>query len=261
MLVGTTEVPDDSDPGSTRPSGEEIEYLLKSVQQMFPAAHMSASDIRYAFAGVRPLPFSPGQNAAAISRRHFLINHAEEGAANVISVIGGKLTTAASLARECAQLIGVAAVEPSHTWIPGPADADFDVLLARFGSRIAGEGKIPEAAAKELVGWFGPQSLGIAELAKNDERMRAPLCAHSNHIVAEAVHAVRAEAAVTLGDVLLRRVPVALSGCWDDECSDVAAQRIGEVLGWSESRIGLEREAFEAEREGFLVNAKAGVGK
>src|SRR5581483_3450835 len=72
LLAGTTEVPDDSDPAGTRPSSKEIAYLLKSVQHMFPAAKISASDIHYAFAGVRPLPFSPGRNAAAISRRHFL---------------------------------------------------------------------------------------------------------------------------------------------------------------------------------------------
>src|SRR5579862_4861741 len=257
LLVGTTEVRDGGDPARTRPSTEEIEYLLGSVQHMFPAAKITAGDIRYAFAGVRPLPYSPESEASAVSRRHWLRNHAEEGAQNVISVIGGKLTTAASLARECADAIGIRAAEPSHTWIPGPADTDFDSLLGRFAARIAGEGRISEPSAQAIVEWFGPHALAIAELTRNDERCRAPLCPHSIHIVGEAVHAFRAESAVTLADVLLRRVPVALSACWSDECSRVAAQRVGEVLGWEESRIASECEKFEMERENFLLKQVA----
>jgi glycerol-3-phosphate dehydrogenase len=259
VLVGTTEVRDGGDPSRARPSAEEIEYLLRSVQEMFPTAGIGAGDIRYAFAGVRPLPYSPESEASAVSRRHFVRQHADDGAANVVSVIGGKLTTAASLARECAGALGIRSAEPSHTWIPGPADADFDSLVSKFAARVAGEGRISEESARGVVEWFGPHGLAIAELAKNDERCRATLCPHSSHVVAEAVHAFRVEAAVTLGDVLLRRVPVALAACWSDECSRVAARRVGEVMGWPESRMGAEQERFEAERESFLLG-QAAVG-
>jgi glycerol-3-phosphate dehydrogenase len=60
VLVGTTEVPDTGDPGRTEPSNEEIEYLLRTVAKLFPKAKVSGHDIKYAFAGVRPLPNSPG---------------------------------------------------------------------------------------------------------------------------------------------------------------------------------------------------------
>jgi glycerol-3-phosphate dehydrogenase len=71
------------------------------------------------------------------------------------------------------------------------------------------------------------------------------------------VAAVRQECAVTLADILLRRVPVALGACWTDQCSGAAAARIGDVLGWSPSRIAREREAFEEERAGFWKRAEA----
>jgi len=70
--------------------------------------------------------------------------------------------------------------------------------------------------------------------------------------VAEAVEAVHYEHAVTLGDILLRRVPVALGACWSTACSREAAQKIGAALGWEERRIHLELESFEQERERFL---------
>ena len=97
MLVGTTEVADGNDPGRAQPSMEEIEYLLKSLTRLFPRVKMSRNDICYAFAGIRPLPFSPDKNPSGVSRKHYLHDHAADGAAQMISVIGGKLTTAGSL--------------------------------------------------------------------------------------------------------------------------------------------------------------------
>jgi len=60
------------------------------------------------------------------------------------------------------------------------------------------------------------------------------------------------ESAITLGDILLRRVPVALGACWSSACSSDAAQRIGAALGWDQIRIGNEIESLEEERQKFL---------
>src|ERR1700758_933747 len=75
ILVGTTEVADTGDPGKTAPSNEEIEYLLRMVSQLFPKAKLSIHDIKYAFAGVRPLPYTAGAKPSAVTRRHFLHDH------------------------------------------------------------------------------------------------------------------------------------------------------------------------------------------
>ena len=66
------------------------------------------------------------------------------------------------------------------------------------------------------------------------------------------MEAYRKECAVTLGDVLLRRVPVALGACWSESCSREAALRIGAVLGWNEQALGSNLESFEMERSAFL---------
>jgi hypothetical protein len=60
------------------------------------------------------------------------------------------------------------------------------------------------------------------------------------------------ECAVTLGDVLLRRVPVALGACWSETCSREATLRIGAVLGWNDEATGANLEALEMERAAFL---------
>ncbi len=250
MLVGTTEVPDTGDPGKTAPSNEEIEYLLRTVSQLFPKAKLSAHDIKYAFAGVRPLPNTPKDKPSAVTRRHFLHDHTAEGAAKMISVIGGKLTTAASLARECARKIGIEVKEPK-TIAVGPGSA-LDPLLDQEVLEIARAGSVSEETARGMMEWHGQRAIDIARTALVSADLRAPICPHSSHIVAEVVEAYRRECAVTLGDVLLRRVPVALGACWSESCSREAALRIGAVLGWDQQALGSNLESFEMERAGFL---------
>ena len=238
VLVGTTEVPDSNDPGRTEPSADEIGYLLRTATKLFPKAKISAHDVKYAFAGVRPLPNSHGNRASAVTRRHFLHDHSDEGAVRMISVIGGKLTTAASLARECVRKIGLAVSEP-NTLSVGPGVA-LDPMLDQAVIEIARAGAVSEESARGMVEWYGPRAMDIAHMALVSAELRAPICPHSSHVVAEVVEAYRRECAVTLGDVLLRRVPVALGACWSESCSREAAMRIGAVLGWNEQALGGE---------------------
>jgi glycerol-3-phosphate dehydrogenase len=118
--------------------------------------------------------------------------------------------------------------------------------------QISQAGSVSEETARGLVEWHGPRAMDIARMALVSVDMRAPICPHTSHIVAEVVEAYRREYAVTLADVLLRRVPVALGACWTESCSREAALRIGAVLGWREQDLGATLEGFETERSGFL---------
>jgi glycerol-3-phosphate dehydrogenase len=250
ILVGTTEVPDTSDPSKTAPSSEEIEYLLRTVTKLFPRAKVGPHDIKFAFAGIRPLPHAPANKPSAVTRRHFLHDHADDGAQRLISVIGGKLTTAASLARECARKVGLNVAEPTTVSV-GPGTA-LDPLLDHEVLEIARAGSVSEETARGMMEWHGHHAIDIARMALVSAELRAPICPHTSHIVAEVVEAYRKECAVTLGDVLLRRVPVALGACWSESCSREAALRIGAVLGWNEQALGSNLESFEMERSAFL---------
>ena len=252
ILVGTTEVPDDNDPGRVHPSADEIDYLLRSFAHLFPQVKISRDDIHYTFAGVRPLPFSPKKNPGAVSRKHYLHDHAADGAAQMISVIGGKLTTAGSLARECVAKIGINTAPDTLAVV---SKDDVDPTLEYWAVEVANAGGIGAEAAHGIVECYGRRALAVASKARCSAQMRAPLCPHTSHIVAEALHAFSDECAATLADVLLRRVPVALAACWSAVCSREAATRIGAAIGWSEQRTAAELEAFEREREGFLRKA------
>ena len=250
ILVGTTEVADNGDPARTAPSADEISYLVRSVSQLFPKAQISAHSVKHAFAGIRPLPYSPDSRPSTVTRQHILHDHSDDGAGHMLSVIGGKLTTAASLARECARKIGLSATEP-NTMAMGPGTA-LDPMLDDAVLEIARIGAVSEETARGMVEWHGKRAADIARMALVSAELRAPICPHTSHVIAEVVEAYRRECAVTLGDVLLRRVPVALGACWSESCSREAALRIGAVLGWDEHSMGANLEAFEMERAAFL---------
>jgi glycerol-3-phosphate dehydrogenase len=250
VLVGTTEVADQGDPGKVEASQEEIDYLVRSFASLFPQVKLSAADIRYTFAGVRPLPFAPKENASAVSRKHYLHDHTQDGAEHLISVIGGKLTTAAELARQCAAKIGVSTKSAKTVAIASAESAA--LLLDQWTIEIGNTGGVSEDTARGIVEWHGKRALEISRMAQRRPELRAPLCSHSEHIVAEAIDAFVGECAVTLGDVLLRRVPVALGGCWSASCSREASARIGAAMGWTDSEVAGQVEAFETERTAFL---------
>ena len=256
VLVGTTEVADTADPGRAAPSQQEIDYLLKTVSKLFPKAKLSSREIHYAFAGIRPLPYAPGSKLSAVTRRHIIHDHTEDGAGRLLSVLGGKLTTAAALARECAKLTGC---NPAVETVDSPAilTGSLDPMLDQSILEIARIGAFSEESARSVLEWFGKRAFDVAHMAMVSPELRAPICPHSPHVVAEAVEAYRQENAVTLGDVLLRRVPLALGACWSDSCSREAAMRIGTVMGWNDHQIGENLDAFEMEREAFLHKAKS----
>lgn len=131
-------------------------------------------------------------------------------------------------------------------------DQDVDLMLESWVEQVAAVGGIKTDSARAIVEWHGKGSLAIARVAAGRAELRALLCTHTAHIVAEAANAFSNECAVTLADVLLRRVPVALGPCWSRECSREAASRIAAGMGWSEDREKKELEAFEIERNDFL---------
>jgi glycerol-3-phosphate dehydrogenase len=100
-ILGTTDikVPDPDDYDVTR---EEVRRLVDEGSRMFP--DLPRMRILRAYAGVRPLYKPPTEVAAdgnrSISRAHAILDHADQGVDNFVSIVGGKLTTHRLMAEE-----------------------------------------------------------------------------------------------------------------------------------------------------------------
>jgi glycerol-3-phosphate dehydrogenase len=96
-LIGTTDRDYAGDPGAVAATTEEVAYLCDTVGASFKRP-VTAADVVWAYSGVRPL-FDDGASEAKIASRDYVLElDATGGAAPVLSVIGGKITTYRRLA-------------------------------------------------------------------------------------------------------------------------------------------------------------------
>jgi glycerol-3-phosphate dehydrogenase len=102
-LIGTTDVRFEGDPDEVRCEQWEIDYLLSETNLALPGANLTRDNIQSTYSGVRPLPVTADKDEQSITRRHFIRQHPLLH--NLLSIVGGKLTTYRSLAEECVDLI------------------------------------------------------------------------------------------------------------------------------------------------------------
>jgi glycerol-3-phosphate dehydrogenase len=102
-LIGTTDVRFEGNPDEVRCEPWEIDYLLSETNLALPSAKLTRDSILYTYSGVRPLPVTGDKDEQSITRRHFICQHPL--LPNVLSIVGGKLTTYRNLAEECVDLI------------------------------------------------------------------------------------------------------------------------------------------------------------
>jgi glycerol-3-phosphate dehydrogenase len=102
-LIGTTDVRFEGNPDDVRCEPWEIDYLLAETNLALPNAGLTPDSIVDTYSGVRPLPVTSDKNEESITRKHFIREHPR--LPNLLSIVGGKLTTYRSLAEECVDLI------------------------------------------------------------------------------------------------------------------------------------------------------------
>ncbi len=96
-LIGTTDVPYDTDPALASVSAEEVNYLC-SVLGEYLRPTVTPEQVIWQYSGVRPLYDSGDVSASTVTRDYVFDLDAPADAAPILSVFGGKLTTYRRLA-------------------------------------------------------------------------------------------------------------------------------------------------------------------
>src|SRR5262249_61148174 len=91
-LIGTTDQTFAGDPSTASPSGEEIDYLCRAVNEYF-RTEIGAADVVWAFAGVRSLYDDRARKAQDVGRDYELILDKRYGEAPLLTVYRGNITT------------------------------------------------------------------------------------------------------------------------------------------------------------------------
>ena len=214
--VGTTDTEYGGEPGAAVADERDVGYLLDSANHIFPEAELTRADVVSTWAGVRPLlaPTRSSVSESATSREHSIWRDAS----GLLNVAGGKLTTFRSMAAEVAQVAAdllhrefsvlSGRVYTELLPLPGaPEDEGLEALLQRTRARVRGLG-LDEPVARGLVARHGSDADRVLDLALSDRTLAVPILDGLDYLMAEAVWAVRAELALTLEDILRRRLQV-----------------------------------------------------
>ena len=137
VVLGTTSVPV-SDPDDYERADWEVERSVAECAAMLPP--VADAPVERTWWGVRPLyaPDEAERDGRGISRGFFVLDHAADGVENLVSTVGGKLTTCRRMAestadRVCDDLGVDAESETADRQLPGADDPDrLDGFVARY---------------------------------------------------------------------------------------------------------------------------------
>jgi glycerol-3-phosphate dehydrogenase len=203
LLVGTTEDEATLDE-ELIVKQEEIDYLLRHLNP-YLARPFKADQVVSAMAGLRPLVSSGDtRNTQSLIRDSEVEINRDSG---LISILGGKWTTYRAMAED-----GVNAVQrylglpvlrciTQHYRLTGALGYTpplWQTLVSRFASS-------PETA-QHLTKKFGADASRVLELTQKNRSLAAPIVEGYPGIQAEVVYAIRYEMAVSIEDVLARRI-------------------------------------------------------
>jgi len=129
-LIGTTDMPVGR-PDDAAPSPTEIDYLLGAVGHYLGRTFCEA-DIAWRFGGIRALHDDGSADPSKVTRDY----HLElQGTPPLLSVFGGKVTTARHLAEQVLRRLGLARADTAGRPLPGGDIAALDPFTAECAGR------------------------------------------------------------------------------------------------------------------------------
>ncbi len=249
--VGSTDTDCLDPPEEIYASGDDVVYLLRSANALFPDARLTPEDVVATWAGLRPLAAaSEPQDSSAVSREHRIV----ESPSGLISVVGGTLTSHRVMAAEAVGEVGRRLHELDGRPVPHTPDTHREALpggeardLAVLTDEAERDG-IARDTAEHLVRTFGSETPAVIRLAQARPELSRPIVTGHPAIQAELVHAMRREMALTLGDLLIRRTHLFYEAADHalDQISSIAQLAAAE-MEWEADRNAAELAAFSNE--------------
>jgi glycerol-3-phosphate dehydrogenase len=213
----------------------EIEFVLKTAAT-YLAHPPQKSDVKSVFVGLRPLaaPQEGSSKTKEISRSHKII----VSESNLVSLVGGKWTTFRKMGEDT-------------------VDYFFKLTGEKFKKSTSGDLKLyghTLTPSKGHLSVYGKQAKKIKDLMKDNPQMAEVLHPRYPFTFAEVQWAVLQEMAVTLEDVLARRIRILFL---DAQAALEMAPRVAEcmanLLHQDESWIIQELSTFEQLAHQYLI--------
>ncbi|MGE0180020.1 MAG: glycerol-3-phosphate dehydrogenase [Sphingomonas sp.] len=201
-LIGTTDIPV-ATPEDAVISDEEIDYLCAAANRYFKH-EISPHDVVWSYAGVRAL-YDDGEAEAKNVTRDYRLELDDTPGPKLLSIFGGKITTARALADEALETLGITDRRFTRTTaLPG---GDLTGAFAAHLDRLSAW--MPAAMVQRLGRAYGTRVGRIVDNAVSLDGLGRHFGADLYE--AEVRYLIEAEFAQTADDVLWRRSKLGLS--------------------------------------------------
>lgn len=206
-LIGTTDVDHDGGAGDkVICTSDEVRYLCEAASEYF-AAPILEQDVVWTYSGVRPLYDDGASEASAATRDYVLKLDVEKGAAPLLSIFGGKITTYRKLAEAVLDKLKPHFPKMSPKWtagVPLPG-GDFQCQdVQKLERRLQADFPfLSPATVQRYIRQFGTQAWDVLQDVQAADQMGRDFGAGVREV--EVAWMMHTEFAQTAEDVLWRR--------------------------------------------------------
>jgi glycerol-3-phosphate dehydrogenase len=248
-LIGTTDAPYAGSIDRPSAGRDEVDELLAAVNHVLDI-DLRRDDVAGTYAGLRPLIAPSGGSTITASREHRVV--VEDN--GLVRVSGGKYTTYRLMAEQTIDAaLGVLeerpGARPTRTTTRRLVGAADRPELDRLAASIAASAPLEPAVAARLVARHGTEAPAVVDLGR-EAGLLGRLVEVDDPLEAEVVWAARHELALSIEDVLARRMRLA------HELPDrgaAVAPRVADLLG---AELGWDAERRRAEVDRYLTIAR-----
>lgn len=235
IIIGTTDTAIREIDFEPRALETEIEFVFRNINRYLNSG-ITRRDIKAVFAGLRPLVKAPGQkNTAMVPRDHVIAVTKSK----LVTITGGKWTTYRKMGKE--------AVDNAVFAGKLPRKACVTETLPLYGAK-----SLPEK--DDLLFSYGSCANDIYALMKAQPGLSEKLHNSYPYTKARVVWAVRNEMAMTVEDVLARRIRLLfLDAQAAIDAAPATAALMAKEMGKDERWITREINSFKETAAGYLL--------
>ncbi len=235
LLIGTTDTPVDAIEIEPKPLKDEIDFLINHFNR-YATLQISSADIKTVFVGLRPLAKASVEKKTAVMPRDHVIKVLPSG---LVHVTGGKWTTYRNIAE--------------HT---------IDIVVKKSGKKfnkcntknLKIHGYSSNKNESHLT-VYGEDAAAIKEMIENDKTFAEKIHINYPYTKAEVIWFVQNEMAVTVEDVLARRIRLLfLDARASIETAPIVAKILSTYTGKNQLWEAEQIKIFTTLANGYLIH-------
>lgn len=236
-LIGTRHLR--CDPSTRVPDvmRDEVLAFVSDLNSVLGQHRLTGADVHGVFAGLLPEEDETAGAEVALERDPQVIDHEPAGLAGLVSLVGVKWTIAPAVA---AQAVRLACRQL------GAGDEDLRrprrlaPMASTFYAGPRGAAAPDPAVLAHLEQCHGAAHRHVLALMSGEPALGARVVADLPVVLAQVAYAARAEMAVRLSDVIMRRTPLYLSRSLDRSALTACAATLARELRWSSKETGAQ---------------------